>query len=562
MLNPQGFRNHWTGPGSYIRKPDGSVYHRHSGQQVRGPDLGHAANARRQREAQIRANQRNARLRASIARSRSFAPGVTGLNDGRQRGYGRPSGGTSGGRTSLGNTQSSINNANAYITGLNTMGTSNLNATTLQVRGEAQRGRETAVEMAKGAYGQLSGHIGSSLASERQAAARAGSTTQQAINRMNTMQPNSYIDQVYGRHSPGYMANLANQQTEVSNLARENAAQQTNVMDQMVAQGRADIDQTTETRLAEKQNYLNAVGAFSQQGMNFLSQQFNSALEQASAFGKSAKAKIDELANDQIAQAQIARSASGFQGGANTQQVLANARKLESTIGVDEKVATLKNSATQAFTQGSMNVLSQVLGGQEKAAQWGDQIASQALDAKTALGKMSAQSKVQTLANLGSALTNAANAKYDKTAAWFEKNVVDKINFKKDLSQADIARANMLAGLDIETVRRANDNQRTALEKLTDKMSAAFEKESDIKVASIQKYNTDYLRLITDIARMRTDLLRTKYQTDAAAAQSAQSHRQSMAAASAASAQAHSNQLKQMAAQQRLRNMRAQGLIA
>ena len=242
--------------------------------------------------------------------------------------------------------------------------------------------------------------------------------------------------------------------------------------------------------------------------------------------------------------------------------MLANARKLESTIGVDEKVATLKNSATQAFTQGSMGVLSQVLGGQEKAAQWGDQIASQALDAKTALGKMSAQSKVQTLANLGNALTNAANAKYDKTAAWFEKNVVDKINFKKDLSQADIARANMLAGLDIETVRRANDNQRTALEKLTDKMSAAFDKETDVKIASIQKYNTDYLRLITDIARMRTDLLRTKYQADAASAQSAQSHRQGMQAASAASAQAHSNMLKQKMADQRLRNMRARGLIA
>ena len=274
----------------------------------------------------------------------------------------------------------------------------------------------------------------------------------------------------------------------------------------MVASGRADIDEATAAKTQEKQNFLDAVGIYSQQGMNMLHQQLANSLKNAQGFKEGAEAQIDQQFNDQAAMNLVAGAKGGFSSPQNAQQTMLLANKLKAQVNVNEKVATLNQAATQGFTQSGMQVLSNVLGGQKEAAMWGGKIAQEALSERSALGKMAGQAKVQTLTNLGNTLVAASNRKHDAVSGFIAKHVSDHINYKTQMNAQEIARTNLIAGLDRATILRANDRQLTALGKVTDNIAKATEKHGDLKVKSLSKYYTDYLNLMKDIMDKRINI--------------------------------------------------------
>ena len=364
----------------------------------------------------------------------------------------------------------------------------------------------------KGLYGEQynlqKDLIGQSAEAEAAAVQRTEQRTGEVLEGQKKLQPTGYIDQLYGRERPGYEANLQAQRDEIGKIATQTAQSQSQVMDEMVAQGRMDVDEATALKTQEKENFLAQLGQYDQRATNMLQKQLADSLERASAFKEGADQEIENQFLDQLGQLNVAGAKGGFSSPQNAQQTKLLTNRLKASVNVNEKVATLQQAASTAFTQAGLQVLDNVKTGAQTAAQWGMQIANEAMNEKTALGKLSAQSKVTTLGNLGTALTAAANRHRDGVSEWIAKHVADHINYKTHMNTAEMARANLIAGLDRSVVERATERQLNALGKVTDNIAKATEKAGDLKVATLSKYYDDYLKLIESVTRMRLDIRR------------------------------------------------------
>ena len=471
---------------------------------VRGPNLSSIQNQLRQRPVLGRGGSAS-RIgpsggRGSSSRS-SRSRGGTGIGSGSMSGYPQ----------ALGSALSQLTGAVGRAESQGATDLSNMQTSAARMIRNQESGIGATIsanlEKMKGLYGQQydlqKDLIGKSAQAEAESLGRTAEITGNVLAGQK-----GYIDEIYARERPGYEAALTAQQQEVSNIASQTAASQTQVVDDMVSQGRMDIDQATSLKTQEKERLMASIGQYGQQATNMLQKQLADSLERASAFKKGANQEIENQFLDQLGQLNVAGAKGGFSSPQNAEQTKLLTNKLKASVDVEGKVATLQEAASQSFTQAGLQVLGNVQAGEQTAGQWGMQIANEAMNSRTALGQLAGQAKVATLGNLGTSLTAASNRRHDKVSEFIAKHVSDHINYKTQMNVAEMARANLIAGLDRQIIERANDRQLTALGAVTNNIAGATERAGNQKVEAIKKFYDDYLSLIKDITQSKLELRR------------------------------------------------------